>query len=258
MTPLQAGVHLFARYAYPPNELGYCGATDHRMLLEYGAAGVTDPGLTDLARSFHGAWPYLELIAGAAGLDDPLDRRVVEAYWVGNRLLERIDVPTFARSLEDRFRKRAGSAWEHLAAAVPVGGLPHHSFHVFCVYPWVGLLPDEEDGGHPLHVLDRCRIRWGQVVEVLGSETVVRTQLLTWDGHRLAFGPPQAETARCSTDGLAFVTGLQPGDWVGLHWDWVCDRLDARQLRGLQAYSKRMLQLTNERLTRPGPAMVMS
>ena len=37
------GPLLFARYAYPPNERGYCGPADSRALLEYGAAGVVNP-----------------------------------------------------------------------------------------------------------------------------------------------------------------------------------------------------------------------
>ena len=40
-----AGAAMFARYAYPPNELGYCGPGDGRDLLEYvsAAADVTRP-----------------------------------------------------------------------------------------------------------------------------------------------------------------------------------------------------------------------
>ncbi len=64
--------------------------TRPRTLLEYGAAGASDGGLAELARTFEGAWPYLSLIAAANRIDDPLDPRVVEAYWVGNALLDRV------------------------------------------------------------------------------------------------------------------------------------------------------------------------
>ena len=79
---------MFVRYAYPPNALGYCGPADFAAFREYAAAGVVDPGLVQLAQAFAGAWPYLELIAHGCGIGDPLDRRVVEAYWVGNGLLD--------------------------------------------------------------------------------------------------------------------------------------------------------------------------
>lgn len=48
------GLQLFVRYAYPPNELGYCGPDDHRALFDYGTTGTTDRGLVELASGFPG------------------------------------------------------------------------------------------------------------------------------------------------------------------------------------------------------------
>lgn len=252
----RAGPLLFARYAYAPNEHGYCGPADHRSLLEYGANGVVDPGLAEIARGFHGAWPYLELIAGVTGIGDPLDRRVVDAYWVGNRLLERVDLSTFGAALEQRFRRRAGPGWSRLVETVPAAGVPHHSFHVFCVYPWVGLLSGDGPGGQPLRVLDRCRIRWGQVVSADAGQAVVRCRTLTWDGRAIGLGPPRAETVRYASDGLGFVDRPEPGSWVSLHWDWMCEPLDLPRLRRLRAYNARTLQTVNERLGGGGLPLV--
>jgi hypothetical protein len=246
---VSAGALLFARYAYPPNALGYCGADENRTLLEYGDAGVSDGGLVQLARSFEGAWPYLELIAGANGIDDPLDPRVVEAYWVGSPLLERVDSRAFTSHLEERFRRRAGRAWGLLGTSIPDGGVPHHDFHVFGVYPWVGLLRSG-DGSEPLRVLESCRITPGSVVEVEGDEAVVLARPLTWDGRRLQLGAAVRRRAAWRRDGLGFLTDLRPGDLVSLHWDWVCDRLDVRQSRALARYTDRMLALAN-RATAP-------
>ena len=47
---MTAGPILFARYAYPPNALGYCGPADSGALLEYAAGPVSDAGLAALAR----------------------------------------------------------------------------------------------------------------------------------------------------------------------------------------------------------------
>jgi hypothetical protein len=252
------GLQLFARYAYPPNERGYCGPADARALLEYAASGTSDRGLAELARAFAGPWPYLTLVAGAAGIVDPFDERVVEAYWVGNELLEHVETGDFGRTLEDRFRGRAGCSFGFLAEAVPEGAVCHHSFHVFGIYPWVGLL-GEAHRGEPLHILDRCRIRWGRVLEVTGPQVVVESQPLTWDGRRLGLGAPAAETAARALDGLGLPgTALEPGDWVSLHWDWVCDRLTPRQLRNLQRYTRRQLLITNERVGHSGPGMAMA
>lgn len=241
---MSSGALLFARYAYPPNALGYCGADQNRTLLEYGEVGASDQGLVELARSFEGAWPYLELIAGANGIADPLDPRVVEAYWVGSPLLERVDGGSLASHLDERFRKRAGRTWDLLATSIPDGGVPHHDFHVFGVYPWVGLLRSG-DASEPLRVLESCRITLGRVVEVAGDEATVLARPLVWDGRVLRLGDPVGRRAAWRRDGLGFLHELRPNDWVSLHWDWVCDRLDVPQARALARYTRRTLALAN-------------
>lgn len=240
MTP---GPLLFARYAYPPNALGLCGAEESRTLLEYGTAGASDGGLAELAQAFDGAWPYLTLIAGANGIHDPLDTRVVEAYWVGNDLLDRVSGQTLARHIEDRFRGRVGRTWERIVEAVAAGAVPHHTFHVFAVYPWLGLLRTGETA-QPLLVLDRCRITPALVQSVEGESVKVLAPALDWDGSRLSLGWWKQRTARFSEDGLGFVTPAR-GDWVSLHWDFVCDRLTPEQARGLDRTTRRALGAVN-------------
>ncbi len=252
-----AGALLFVRYAFAPNELGYCGPADSQELLGYGATGVVDRGLAALARQFDGAWPYLELIAGAVGIPDPLDHRVVEAYWVGNSLLDQVGITALGNSMEQRLRCRTGSQFSLIADSVRAGGVPHHSFHVFGVYPWVGLLSNDRIAHQALVVLDRCRIRWGKVDSVIGDQVLVRSQPLTWDGRTLALGEPVVETARRALDGSGFVDRIGPGDWVSLHWDWVCDRLGPRQLADLRRYSLRQLKITNDEMAHSDRATVL-
>jgi hypothetical protein len=249
------GLKLFVRYAYPPNLRGYCGPADHATLLEYGMSEEIDEGLLEMASEFTGPWPYLNLIAAHAGIHDPFDRRVVEAYWVGNALLEGIDTFEFGNTIDDTFRKRAGARWMQLSEAIPEGIVPHHAFHVFGVYPWVGML-SHQDHGQPLEVLQNCRIRWGQVVEVTGDTAVVRSRPLTWDGRRLDLGPRRSETVQVGAAGSPFVADLRPGEWVSLHWDWVCDRLDRRRVKDLQRVTTRQLAITNARTSHPGTELI--
>ena len=239
-----AGPLLFARYAYPPNALGLCGADSARTLLEYGAAAESDEGLAELARTFEGAWPYLELIAGANGLRDPLDPRVVEAYWVGNELLERVDARTLASHVDERFRGRLGRTREHVVDAVAAGAVPHHCFHVFAVYPWLGLLRtgvvDE-----PLRILDRCRTTPALVVAVEGETVTVLARPLRFEEGELRLGEPEPRTVRSGDGGLAFVPRLGPGDRVSLHWDFVCDVLTPSAARALELATLRALRAAN-------------
>ncbi|MBA2528799.1 MAG: hypothetical protein H0V19_02360 [Euzebyales bacterium] len=161
----------------------------------------------------------------------------------------------FGNALMDRFRRQTGRHWTHLAEAIPAGSVPHHSFHVFNVYPWVGLLG--QGRGEPLEILQRCRIRWGQVVTVVGDQVVVRSRPLRYDGRRLTLGAAELETVTCALDGVGLAAGLSSGEWVGMHWGWVCDRLSRRQLVNLRRFTLRQLHITNDRVAHSGPAQVL-
>lgn len=220
------GAVRFARYAYPPNALGYCGPPAADTLLE-AATGEPDASLLrHLAEGFEGAWPYLQLIAACNQLDDPLDEQVVEAYWVGNHLLDRVPPRLLVASLDDRFARRAGPGFTPIAEAVLAHrSVAHHSFHVFAVYPWVGLLRAGRSEGPALRVLDRCRIRSGVVQAVTGGLVVVRSRPLQLVDGRLVLGAARDETARQAQGEAGLATTLVPGTTVSLHWDWVCERL---------------------------------
>ena len=252
-----AGPLLFARYAYPPNALGLCGADAPRTLLEYGDAHASDGGLAELARTFEGAWPYLTLIAGANGIEDPLDPRVVDAYWVGNELLDRVDSSALARHVDDRFRGRLGSAKDRVYDAVAAGAQPHHCFHVFVVYPWLGLLRsgivDE-----PLHVLDQCRTTLASVVRIDGDVAHVLARPLLWESGALRLGEPAERVVRWQDDGLRFVGRLAPGMLVALHWDFVCDVLSRRRAVALERATHGALRAANAALgvDRPAAAVI--
>jgi hypothetical protein len=241
---------LFARYAFPPNSHGYCGPADSGGFFEYGVAGRDDGGLRAMAQQFAGAWPYLQLIAGATGLDDPLDSRVVEAYWVGSPRLDRVGTYAVGESMEDRFRAMTGARFGNLTDGVLAGGVPHHSFAVFCIYPYTGLLSDGRKAPHALTVLDRCRIRWGRVLAVHGDQVVVESSPLTWDGDVLSFAAPAPETVVRSVGGVGMIGGVAPGDWVSMHWEWVCDRLTEAQVGRLRRFTERHLAIVNDRSTR--------
>ena len=125
------------------------------------------------------------------------------------------------------------------------------------MYPWTGLL---RSGivGDALHVLDRCRIRWGTVLEVDGPAAVVRSRPLAWDGRRLSLAPPRPESAITAEHGYRLAGPIEPGDRVALHWDWVCERLTPTRARWLRHLTASQLDLVNRRLSHPPPAAVLA
>lgn len=240
-----SGPVLFARYAFGPNRLGYCGSDAVDELFGEVTAGHDDRALRELARSFEGAWPYLELIARSNGLPDPLDRRVVEAYWLGNSLLDGVGARALGESMTTRFRPRVREdGWRWLATKPEAGGVPVHAFHVLDVFPRVGLLRTGSIDG-ALGVMDACRIRWGRVIERDGDWLVVNAVPLLMTDGRLALGAPRVERVQGWRDGAGFLDGVGPDDVVAIHWSWACDRLSPARLADLVHWTTREIEVAN-------------
>lgn len=247
-TGVADGALLFGHYAFPPNRLGYCGPDDHPALFQYVTQGTSDQGLIELERRFDGAYPYLRLIAQANGIADPFDRRVVEAYWIGNEYLERVSASPFYESLGERFRPRMDArAFSWLASKLELGARPHHNFHVFEVYLRAGLVRDNR-AAIGLERMDNCRISWGRVAAVDGAELVVERPALVLREGKLALTQPEPKRVTRQIDGRGFADHAQIGDYVSVHWNWVCEVLGASALRRLVRNTERYMTLANQTL----------
>ena len=236
----------FARYAFGPNRLGYCGPDEAGELFEQATLGRDLGRLRELAGQFEGAYPYLRLIALGSGIADPLDAAVVEAYWLGSDLAARVRAADFGRSLEERFRPRLrADGWRWLGGKPEAGAVPNHAFHVLDVFPRVGLMRTG-DTDNALQVMDSCRIRWGRVLERDGDSLVVSAVPLEMVEGVLRLASPRVERIRGWVDGAGFVEDAGPGDVVAIHWDWACERLDADRLAALQHSTAAELRLANQ------------
>jgi len=240
------GPVLFARYAFGPNRLGYCGPDDAAGLFGEARRGSDLAALRRIAEQFEGAYPYLQLIARANDIADPLDARVVEAYWLGSGLLGRVTPSLMGESLDTRFRTRLrNDGWRWLSDKPNKGALPMHAFHVLDIFPKVGLIRSGSTD-NVLGVMDSCRIRWGRVLQRDGDFLVVSAVPLTMAGGKLELGPARVERIRGWQYGAGFVGDTCPGDVVAIHWDWACETLDPRRLSALQKWTRHELAIANQ------------
>ncbi|WP_099040305.1 DUF6390 family protein [Mycobacterium neglectum] len=224
------GHETFACFAYPPNELGYCGPAD-----------VAHTELASHAREFDGAWPYLQAIADAAGISDPLDSDVVRSYWIGGPLLDKVDPAELLSRLRNAFTGQVTGLLDDLPDRAHA--LAHHSFHVFVVYPWVQFL--DRDPTTPLRVMQDCRIRWGKVASIDGERAEIVSRRLTFDDGTLALGDPGVQRVRWSQDGDSLAPAPAPGETVSAHWDWVCGALSEGDATALETATLTTLDLVN-------------
>lgn len=235
-----SGPLTFARFAAPPNVLGYCGTDDHDGLVGNLRAGLDGPELVRLCQSFEGAWPYLELIAWSAGIADPLDPRVVEAYWIGGPLLQRVRPNDFATHLGARFRGRTERGeWPWLAAKPGGGAVPHHSFHVLEVMPRIGMLRAGQVQAI-LPAMAQCLVRPARVIGLNGDGLLVEARPLLMKDGRLSLGPPVSERVTPSS------SGTRRGDRVAVHWGWSCGAITTEQARTLGSTLEAALARANQ------------
>ncbi|WP_216893282.1 DUF6390 family protein [Nocardia alni] len=234
-----SGPQLFARYAYAPNALGYCGPADASAL-----ADGTDTEIRTVARRFSGVWPYLRVLSSMTAIADPLDPRLVESYWLGGGIGDDLDPGTFLSNLLALIGPLAGGYWQHLTTDLSQEASANHSFHVLGIYPWTRLLGRGRDD-LPLHVLDNCRIAWARVCERDGTTLTIQGSGLQWDGYHLSLSEQPARLIQmtpAANDHIAI------GDDIALHWDHICGRLDAAQLTRLTISTTHQLEATNRRL----------
>jgi hypothetical protein len=77
---------------------------------------------------------------------------------------------------------------------------------------------------------------------------MVETQRLRIEGGQLGLGPMEVRQALRQIDGRGFAEQAQVGDWVSMHWGWVCEVLTPRQLHRLRCYTRHHLALASQTL----------
>lgn len=222
------GVALAARFSLRTNQLHYCGPAGAEGALRAAAArGAQLRQARRALASFEALVPYLELIASKHGRR-PFDREVVEAYWVGNGLLEGFTRADFGRLLDTLVgRGLARGIARRVRGRLPEGPQPHHAFHVMAV--GVGAVTGKVATSLPN--MDRCRPSWGRVL--LTGESVVRLERrpLVWEGGAYGLGP--SEVREYVLD-RSLVPRAPQDTALALHWGLPCLALSPDQERRLE------------------------
>lgn len=242
MTSHTPGERLFSRYAYSPNELGYCGPAGAELLAAVARGENVDGDVRPIAAQFSGAWIYQVVIGKMAGRD-PLDAEVVRGYWTGNSLTASVDAGEFWQHMLAILGPRAGAYWKYLDDSLAPEATPHHAFHVLGVYPWTRLLKTGRP--EPVHVLQSCCIRPARVIAA-GPDG------LSVEHEEFVYRDGALTTETTVDEGVAalFDPDVAVGDTVALHWGSACDVLSAAEASTLTDQLGDQLDRLNRRLAR--------
>jgi len=235
------GLALCARYAYPPNSLSLCGPEKQTDLRWYSTAQKADLGTVEILSQFKTLFPYLKLIASANKLKDFFSPTVVEAYWLGNNLLQNIHYSDFIIHLEEglnlrkQITKKDLNTLKHKTVDQI---LPHHASHVLNIYKRTGHNSDL----HTIESMDACIINWGKVKKVLALSLLIETRPLILSEKGLAFGKSIDRKIIPQGKNDLIFKNIIPGDIVSYHWGYLCQKLSKEKMKNLIYYTLRGVQ----------------
>jgi hypothetical protein len=239
------GILRCGHYSFGPNRLHYCGPDANAELLAYINNEAADPGLEHLLTRFKTLYPYLRLIAEASGIADPFNDRVVEAYWIGNSLLENVSRQQLYKHLinEQELKKRLKSGdFRWIEKKIAQYAVPHHSFHVLNVWTRTGHF----ERPHTSETMDACRISWGKVVKLDGPAVLAETPPLVLRDGKLALGEPIQKKLIRQLESTTDIEQLKVGETVSIHWDVPCEVITPIQLEQLKKYTLKSIALANQ------------
>lgn len=241
------GILRCSRYAFGPNRLHYCGPDANEEIAGYIQSGATDLGLTHLLKQFQTMFPYLRKIAEVNNIEDPFDDRVVEAYWIGNNLLE-----TFSKKLlydhlvdDHKLPKRIGKkSFKLVENALRAGAAPHHSFHVLDIWKRTGNLQIE----HTPESMSECLVSWGTVISVDGPYINVKTPRLKYRDKKLFLGDPEPRKLVRRLESYYDIEQIKTDDLMTIHWGVPCEVISGQQAARLKKYTLQHITLANQAL----------
>jgi len=233
------GVELAARFSYITNILRYCGPEEaSERFVKYFEKESSKEELIASLKKFEGLYPYLNAIAKKSGKEF-YDYSVVEAYWIGNKLLdefEKEDILEIIRSLVKRgLPKTIG---DKLIETMPDGFIPHHNFNV--IFVGVGNITGAVEV--TIQNMDNCRISYGKVLEILSDKLIVSTKPLDLAGKKIVYGQEETKTAVYLP---VMFPNLKVGDIVALHWGFACMVLNEEQQKNLESYTQKIIDIRN-------------
>jgi hypothetical protein len=238
------GVMQCSRYAFGPNRLHFCGPDANREIWDYVNDGYTDFGLQKLLRGFETLYPYLDRIALSNRIGDPFDHRVVEAYWLGNTLLNTVDKRTLHQYFIDDLHlkdKLPIKKFRLLENRLGAGMLPNHNYHVLNVPKKMG----HQEVEATVDFMDSCRVSWGVVKKVSGPHITMSHEPLIQKNGKLELGPLEEKKIIRRLEADYDIEMLTVGQILTLHWDIPCEVITREQAENLRRYTLESIRIAN-------------
>lgn len=244
-----SGIRLAALCGFYPHKFGFCGTQESlakKTLSSYLAREkISEQKIRKILETFKGAFAYYKLIAKSNGIKDPFNEKVVKAYWIGNKLLDKVPVASLREMIVKDFsgpgllsKKTA----KRKAGELPSASRAHHSFHVMVLGSVTGRIKLEGK------LLDICRISLGKVVgfkegEKRGlSRAVIEYQPLLQKNGKYSLSRARRKIVFWEKK---FLPEVKKGSIVAIHWNHIAQLLKDQEAALLEKYTQITLDSLN-------------
>jgi len=235
------GLKIAALYGFRPHTLGLCGpkeALQQQLLKKFLQGKISHYKILPVMQQFKGAYPYYELIARKNKIKNgPFNKRVVEAYWLGNELLDKVSADDLREMVIDKFsgpglllKKEALKK----AARIPIDSKPQHSFHVLVI----GSVTGSVDFTGKTKLKDICRVGWGRIMSMKKDKLIVIYDPLI-GSKILKFGAPVRKEIVWDKE---ILPSVKIGDWVSFHWNYALQILNEENIVNLHKYTQNTIR----------------
>lgn len=226
-------LQLCARFALPPNSLGYCG---RNSAPERFKACVINGKCTDVETEFKKFIvlnPYIKTISKLTQ-KAYADYEVIESYWLGNNQLKKAKAKDYADLIKN-FKKQGVPDWlvNELKTKIPTKFIPTHLFQILHV--GVG----RASGSVPFNIetVNNCMIRWGKVIKFKDNQATVKLTSL----KKLATKYKLTYITETHPYIPEFLPNLKVGDTVAVHWKQVVKKLTKNEEKNLAYWTNQVL-----------------
>ncbi|MCD5396389.1 MAG: DUF6390 family protein [Candidatus Pacebacteria bacterium] len=229
------GLKLAVQFLLGTADLGICFPLEKTTILKDFLKNPTkfSQKTQELVEHTPACFPYFKAIAQLTGIQDPLAFEIVEAYFIGNHLLRNLERKS------EQVREvliRHFSKIQEKFLSLPNDFLPHHNFHVYLLGSVTGKIEPVPE------VLNLCRISWARVVAYQKKEIVVEYRPIVWKKGRYVIDKKTTVSIPSTSQ---IISEIQEGDWVALHWNNLCAKLNPPQVKELYYFTQKAINLAN-------------
>jgi hypothetical protein len=239
------GALFHARHAFMPNKLGYCGPDDRGIIKARLQGSSVDERFLSILKNFEAAYPFIHLI-GKSNQKDPFDPRVTEAYWIGNRLLNKVATEDYYKFTLNDLKKKNGKEIRALFLNLRDRALPHHTFYVISTA--LNIISDSHHSstvpGKIAETMDSCMISWGKVEKVEKEKLQVSHRPLRIADGKLCLDGAATKKVEYDPTVPPF-DKVRPGDHVSIHWNYACAILSKNQVKNIITFTEHDIKSAN-------------